>query len=66
MLERDLRVTSKGLKGKEQEPYVVFSDEHGNKFTCMLDSPGELSLYEIALEVTVQIVKGKQAKLQEG
>jgi hypothetical protein len=63
-MQRDFKVSSKGMKGKHHNvPFVTFSTDEGEKLTLNLESPQMLRDFEINQEFTVKIVEGAQKKL---
>jgi len=63
MLQRDFKVVSKGLKGKDETPFVTMVTVEGEKLTLYLESKQQLDQFEIDQEFTVKIVEGEQRKL---
>lgn len=63
MIERDFTVTSKGVKGKHQTPYVTFQNADGEKLTIHFESKQNLDDFQIDQEVTIKIVEGVQQKI---
>jgi hypothetical protein len=65
-LERDFKVSSKGLKGKHHEqPFVTMTNDDGEKLELRLEAKQLLEKYEIEQEFTVKIVEGAQKKLAQ-
>jgi hypothetical protein len=62
-LQRDFKVVSKGLKGKNHTPYIVLQTLEGEKLTLHLESKTQLDEFEIDQEFTVKIVEGEQQSL---
>lgn len=64
VLQRDFKVSSKGMKGKHHNiPFVTMSTDEGEKLTLNLDSPQLLKDFEIDQEFAVKIGEGAQTKL---
>jgi hypothetical protein len=64
MIDRDFKVTSKGMKGKHHNiPFIQLSTDEGEKLTLNLESPMLLRNFEIDQEFTIKIVEGAQKKL---
>jgi len=63
-LDRDFKVSSKGMKGKHHNiPFVAMSTDEGEKLTLNLESPMMLKNFEIDQEFTIKILEGAQKKL---
>lgn len=66
-MERDFKVSSKGLKGKHHDvPFVTLRSELGESLTLHLEGPSMLKNFEIDQEFTIKIVEGAQRKLGQG
>ena len=64
VLERDFKVSSKGMKGKHHEqPFVTMTNEDGEKLELRLEGKELLDNYHIEAEFTVKIGEGAQKKL---
>lgn len=63
-LQRDFKVSSKGMKGKHRDkPYVELATSEAERLTLHLESPQMLSQFEIGQEFTIKIAEGEQTKL---
>lgn len=62
MLERDFQVVTKGLKGKNQTPYITLKTAEAEKLTLHLLDKRQLDNFEIEQMFTVKIVQ-EQATL---
>jgi len=62
-MQRDFKVVSKGVKGKNKTPFATLVSLEGEKLTLYLESPAQLAQFEIDQEFTVKIVEGAQQKL---
>lgn len=63
-MERDFKVSSKGMKGKHHNiPFVTMATDEGEKLTLNLESAQMLKNFEIDQEFTIKIVEGAQKKL---
>jgi hypothetical protein len=63
-MQRDFKVSSKGLKGKHQTtPFVELRSLEGEKVTLHLESKQQLDDFQIDQEFTVKIGKGEQTNL---
>jgi len=62
-MQRDFKVVSKGLKGKNETPFVILVSLENEKLILYLESPAQLTQFEIDQEFTVKIVEGEQQKL---
>ncbi len=63
-MERDLKVSSKGLKGKHHEqPFVTMTNDDGEKLELRLEGKELLDNYDIEQEFTVKIGDGAQQHL---
>lgn len=63
-MERDFKVSSKGMKGKHRDkPYVELATSEGERLTLHLEAPSMLKNFEIDQEFTIKILEGAQKKL---
>jgi hypothetical protein len=62
-LERDFKVSSKGMKKKRTVPFVVLEPSEGERLTLHLEAPSMLKNFEIDQEFTIKILEGAQKKL---
>lgn len=62
-MERDFKVSSKGMKKKHTVPYVTLETSKGEKLTLHLEAPSMLKNFEIDQEFTIKILEGAQKKL---
>jgi hypothetical protein len=62
-MQRDFKVVSKGLKGKNETPFVILVSLEDEELILYLESPAQLTQFEIDQEFTVKIVEGAQQKL---
>ena len=62
-MQRDFKVVSKGLKGKNKTPFVTLQTLEGEKLTLHLESKTQLDQFEVDQEFTVKIVEGEQQSL---
>jgi len=66
LLDRDFKVSSKGMKGKHHNiPFVTMNTDEGEKLTLNLESPLMLKDFEIDQEFTIKIGEGAQKKLAQ-
>ena len=64
VLQRDFKVSSKGMKGKHKDkPFVELATAEAEKLVIHLESPMMLKQYEIGQEFTVKIGEAEQSKL---
>ena len=62
-MDRDFKVSSKGMKKKHTVPYVTLETSEGEKLTLHLEAPSMLKNFEIDQEFTIKILEGAQKKL---
>jgi hypothetical protein len=62
-LERDFKVSSKGMKKKHTVPFVTLETTEGERLTLHLEAPSMLKNFEIDQEFTIKILEGEQTKL---
>lgn len=60
-MQVNMKVIGKGLKGKNEKPYVTFAIA-GHKLTLMLESEEDMSHYKIQDVYTVSIEKDATQK----
>lgn len=63
MLERLLKVTDIGLKGKDKTPTVVLASAEGEKLLLKFEIKQQLDEFELDEEFTVKVGAGGQTKL---
>jgi hypothetical protein len=64
MIDRDFKVSAKGLKGKSHDkPFVVLANKDGERFEIHLETKQMLDQFQIDEEFTVRIGEGAQTKL---
>lgn len=59
-MDRQFKVISKGLVGKNETPQVGLKSEEGDKLTLNLEHKKQLDDYEIEQWITVKILKEQQ------
>jgi hypothetical protein len=57
VLQRDFQVVTKGLKGKNQTPYITLKTAEGEKLTLHLLDKRQLDNFQIEEVFTVKIVQ---------
>ena len=63
MLERLLKVTDIGLKGKDKTPTVVLASAEGEKLLLKFEARQQLEEFELDQEFSVKVGIGAQTKL---
>jgi hypothetical protein len=64
VLQRDFKVSSKGMKGKHKDkPFVEMATAEAEKLVIHLESVMMLKEYEIGQEFSVKILEGEQTRL---
>ena len=63
MLERLLKVTDIGLKGKAKTPTVVLASAEGEKLLLKLEVKQQLEAFQLDEEFRIKIDNGGQMKL---
>jgi hypothetical protein len=63
VLQRDFKVSSKGMKGKHKDKPFVELSAGPEKLVIHLESPMMLKQYEIGQEFSIKISEGEQTQL---
>ena len=64
-MERSFKVSSKGLKGKHSTPFVILSNNDGEKLELHLEAKSQLEEFDIEGEFSFKLTPSKQSRLAE-
>lgn len=62
-MDRDFKVSSKGMKKKHTVAFLTLETVDGEKLTLHFEAPSMLKNFEIDQEFTIKILEGAQKKL---